>query len=322
MWRHYQIQTTFTPVHAQGPERAEKQRELSVKDQVADSIDTSLMIFRDPDTLLGYLDAVILHEPYSDICDTLVAMNAITAYMEEANLLKKRQLVRHHGISNVSTMDLRHYWKGNKASSTIPPPIVQNRMTCTNNCDWNVRRLCDIFHLEYQAFGVLSKPNKAMLEDKETVVLLAEEAGVSREAALYALLLGLCLPDLEDKGLVSVLKEENNDCGPELIKHPDKIKILNGTSNVAHMTEDLAGVDKAVGLLKDAVAWELIRLHRVHHGYMPPPEEIGVPPEQMPYSKIRKALVSFKKGLTMEEELSIESLLGELTAASDLDMCG
>lgn len=279
------------------------------------------MIFRDPETLIGYLDAVILHEPYSHVADTIAAMGAITAYMDQAKVLQEGELIRHHGMSNVSTTDIRYYWR--EGGSLAPRPIIQNRLISTNNCDMKVRSLCDTCNLEYQAFGVLSEANKAMLEDKETVEVLAQEAGVSREAALYALLLGLCLPDLQDEALVSTLKVENKIHRPEFIRQPDKFKIIDETSDVSRMAEDLAGVDKAMGLLKDAVAWELVRVHRVHHGRIPHSEETGVHPEHMPYSKVRRALESFRKGIIMDErEPNIEGILGLLHGASDFNMVG
>jgi len=79
--------------------------------------------------------------------------------------------------------------------------------------DGKIRKLCKECGIIYQSFWTLTG-NPEMLGYEE-IGIVAEKTGVSREVALYALVLGL-----------------------------GDITVLNGTTNTTRMKEDLEGVEK------------------------------------------------------------------------------
>lgn len=281
----YQIQTTFTPLESQDPDNVPYSKDDDPAVQAKTSIEASLDMFRDPVSGEAYLDAAILHAPYPSMTTTTQVLRAMSSFGGPGG--RVRQL----GISNVTEAELRDV----HARGDFLPQIVQNRCRYTNGLDRTARAFCKAHHIVYQAFGVLQ--NEPLLEDERTVLEVARALAVSREAALYALVMVALGADDHPGNLY------------------EDVKVLNGTADVQHMREDLEQVNRALCALKDAALWEVVRLDRARQdlGLHGKQEERGThPKEQHAFlgedrsvvlldeslgSKLRQAMESFRNGI-------------------------
>ncbi|KFA50299.1 hypothetical protein S40293_03311 [Stachybotrys chartarum IBT 40293] len=119
------------------------------------------------------------------------------------------QQIRNLGISNTS----QHVLDVTYSKMKIKPAVVQNRFHERTRYETELRASCQDKGIVFQSFWTLTA-NSALLKSYP-VSKVAEGAGVDRVAAYYSLVLGL-----------------------------GKMVILDGTTNEAHMTEDLKGIEK------------------------------------------------------------------------------
>lgn len=112
------------------------------------------------------------------------------------------------GISNVALPVVRAIY----AAATVKPSVVQNRFYAQTRYDSALRAFCREHHIAYQSFWTLTG-NPKLLKSKP-VLELAGKAEVGVPTALYALVMEL------------------------------GVEVLNGTTSVEHMREDLDGVEK------------------------------------------------------------------------------
>ena len=175
----------------------------SISDQVAASIASSLKNLRHTDDANeAYIDCLILHSPFPSMSQTQEAWQA----MERCVPTQARTL----GISNIYKLDaLRALYR----SATIAPSVVQNRFYPETHYDSSIRQFCREKGIVYQSFWTLTANPKLLRS--EPVGKVAVEAGVSREVALYGLVLGLA----------------------------EEMSVLDGTTNAGRMEEDLKGVE-------------------------------------------------------------------------------
>ncbi|OIW23338.1 Aldo/keto reductase [Coniochaeta ligniaria NRRL 30616] len=153
-----------------------------------------------------YLDCLVLHSPYPRHEDTLVAWRALSAHVPE--------FIRSLGISNIT----HHELQGLLDSPNVnpPPAVVQNRFAASEHgWDAATRSLCASSKIAYQGFWTLTA-NQREWQTSDYVGAVAAGAGVSRAVAWYSLMIGM------------------------------DIVVLNGTTNVDHMREDLAGLGRIV----------------------------------------------------------------------------
>ncbi|KAF2870425.1 aldo-keto reductase-like protein [Massariosphaeria phaeospora] len=133
--------------------------------------------------------------------------------------------IRALGISNVSLPILQAVYE----HATIKPSVVQNRFYPATKYDLALRYFCLEHDISYQSFWTLTG-NPRLLKS-EPVLTLAKLCQVNESVALYALVM--------DLGIV----------------------ILNGTTSVQHMDEDLAGIAKVSRWkLAHATNWARLRL--------------------------------------------------------------
>jgi len=148
-----------------------------------------------------YLDSVVLHSPLRTFPQTLEAWRTLESYIPSGT-------IRHLGISNVTLPVLKAL---HDAAST-KPAVVQNRFHRPTSYDVPLRRFCRANGIVYQSFWTLTG-NPTLLKHT-SVVRLAGHAGISKESALYALVLAM-----------------------------EGTTVLNGTTS--HMVEDLAALEAA-----------------------------------------------------------------------------
>ncbi|KAL9015103.1 MAG: hypothetical protein Q9173_000284 [Seirophora scorigena] len=143
----------------------------------------------DPSSL-PYIDCLLLHSPLSTLSSTLLAWRTLEFFVPDR--------IHHLGISNVNLNNLELMYD----LTDIKPAVVQNRwyVNPADPYDGALRRFCVEKGIVYQAFGVLNE-NPGLL-GSELVGEVARKVGMSREAALYCLLLEL--------GNVVALNETSN----------------------------------------------------------------------------------------------------------------
>ncbi len=135
------LQTKFTPLSGQDPDRIPYDRNAPLPRQVAQSVAVSLMNLR-----TDYLDCVLLHSPMPTLAQTQAAWRALEACVDTG-------CVRQLGISNCYRLD---DLKGLFDGARIKPTFVQNRFYADTNYDREVRAYCNQQQITYQSFWTLS----------------------------------------------------------------------------------------------------------------------------------------------------------------------
>ncbi|UZR30851.1 aldo/keto reductase family protein [Methylococcus mesophilus] len=135
------LQSKFTPVDGQDPERMPYDPKATLAEQIARSFETSLKNLGTP-----YLDCLILHSPLSGERETLEAWRAMETVFDGGGA---RQL----GISNCYRPELleRLY-----RLSRVKPAVVQNRFYAETRYDREIREFCRHNRIVYQSFWTLT----------------------------------------------------------------------------------------------------------------------------------------------------------------------
>jgi len=214
------LQTKFTSVQGQDPENMPYDGESPVTEQANASVMSSLRNFnfadvvRDDDPAEPYIDTLLLHSPMRSIDETMEVWRTLEQYVPNE--------IKNLGISNCNLFTLMDLYE----RSSIKPSVVQNRFYPNTKFDIGVRKFCQEKNIIYQSFWTLSA-NPKMVWSAE-VGALGHMAGISPQAALYCLVLGL-----------------------------GNVSILNGTKSLKHMQEDWDAIDKVKAwAASDPGTWE------------------------------------------------------------------
>ena len=199
------IQTKFTSVNGQDPNKMPYNPAASVSEQVHTSIKSSLQNIRpsaeNSSSELTYLDCLVLHSPLPTMAQTLEAWRAAETYVPHK--------VRYLGISNVTLSILEQLYD----SAKIKPAMVQNRFYHSTKFDVSIRTFCAERSIIYQSFWTLSA-NPKVIQGPE-VGHVADIVGLTPYEAMYCLVLGL-----------------------------ENVVVLNGTTNAKHMVDDLSCIQR------------------------------------------------------------------------------
>jgi len=150
------LQTKFTPLSGQDPNRIPYDPKAALADQVAESVAASRRNLQ-----TDYLDCVVLHSPMPTAAQTQSLWRALEAFVDSGQI---RQL----GISNCYHLtDLKTLFD----SARIKPAVVQNRFYADTHYDREIRAYCRQQQIIYQSFWTLSA-NPDLLANK-TVTALA-----------------------------------------------------------------------------------------------------------------------------------------------------
>jgi diketogulonate reductase-like aldo/keto reductase len=135
------LQTKFTSLSGQDPDRIPYDRAAALPHQVAQSVAVSLKNLQ-----TDYLDCVLLHSPMPTMTQTQSAWRALEAFIDTGH-------VRQLGISNCYRLDdLESLYE----AARIKPAVVQNRFYADTNYDRHIRAYCDQQQIIYQSFWTLS----------------------------------------------------------------------------------------------------------------------------------------------------------------------
>ncbi len=144
------LQTKFTPLDGQDPNRIPYDPNATLDVQVNQSFQTSLKNLQ-----TSYLDGLILHSPLSSLEKTFQVWRA----MEE---LVRNGGVKGLGISNC--YDLATFEKLYR-NADIKPAVIQNRFYANTGYDRQIRDFCRQHGVIYQSFWTLTA-NPHVLTDK------------------------------------------------------------------------------------------------------------------------------------------------------------
>ena len=174
-----------------------------VTEQVQASVRSSLKNLRptEEDSESSYIDSLVLHSPLPTLDETLKAWRTLETFVPHK--------VRNLGISNCTLFVLMELYE----RSEIKPAVVQNRFHPQTKFDIGLRKFCQDRGIIYQSFWTLTA-NPKLIQSAE-VGRFAEKVQISRQSALYCLVLGL-----------------------------GHTVMLNGTTSGEHMVQDLAAIEK------------------------------------------------------------------------------
>ncbi|KAI0453556.1 NADP-dependent oxidoreductase domain-containing protein [Xylaria acuta] len=153
------------------------------------------------------IDAFLLHVPLSSLIGTLEVWHALESIVERGG-------VRYLGIANVTIHGLQQLFE----HADVKPAVVQNWFRKTNGYDREVVAFCREHGIVYQIFGVFDEQNRELLNCNP--VKRRSGSTVSPYQALLQILFRVAA----FQGL--------------------QLCILDGTSSVQHMSENIEAVDQ------------------------------------------------------------------------------
>lgn len=149
------LQTKFTPVDGQEPQRIPYDPRAPLPEQVAQSLQVSLRNLQ-----TSYVDSLVLHSPLASSARTLQAWRAMEALVDSGG-------AKQIGISNCYSLEqLQRLCSG----ARIMPAVVQNRFYAQTGYDTDIRAFCRERSIIYQSFWTLTA-NPHVLEDPDVQAL-------------------------------------------------------------------------------------------------------------------------------------------------------
>ncbi len=135
------LQTKFTSLDGQDPQRIPYDPKASLNDQVSQSFEFSLTNLQ-----TTYLDCLVLHSPMTSPQLTLEVWRAMEKLVKSGGI---KQL----GISNCYELEaLEALYR----SAEIKPAIIQNRFYANTDYDRAIRAFCKVNGIIYQSFWTLT----------------------------------------------------------------------------------------------------------------------------------------------------------------------
>lgn len=166
------LQTKFTSLSGQDPNRIPYDSKAPLTDQIAQSVAASLKNLQ-----TDYLDCVLLHSPMPTMTQTQAVWRTLETFVD---LKQIRQL----GISNCYDLtDLKRLYE----TARIKPAVIQNRFYAETSYDREVRAYCDQNQIIYQSFWTLSA-NPHLLSHK-TITGLASTHNKTAAQILFRYLI-------------------------------------------------------------------------------------------------------------------------------------
>jgi diketogulonate reductase-like aldo/keto reductase len=165
------LQTKFTPVPGQDPQRIPYDPGAPLSEQVAQSFQASLRNLQ-----TDYLDCLVLHSPVRGEEEGAEVWRAMEAIADSGG-------ARQIGISNcydLAYLESLYDW------ARVKPSVVQNRFYAETGYDREIRRFCTQHGIVYQSFWTLTA-NPHVLAS-ESIVRLAGKYGRTPAQVLFRFL--------------------------------------------------------------------------------------------------------------------------------------
>ncbi|TLD29484.1 putative aldo-keto reductase [Venturia nashicola] len=196
------IQTKFTPPHGQDETNMPYDHSAPLEQQIHTSVASSLENLRPEATLASitdsYIDSLVIHSPYETIQETVAAYRLLETYVPKR--------VRSLGISNIYNLE---HLKALYDEVEIKPSFVQNRFYPQTKHDVELRKYCQEKGIVYQSFWTLTGNPKLLAS--EPVQSLSQLASVSKEVALYSLVISLGIAPLNGTTNAGRMKSDLDD---------------------------------------------------------------------------------------------------------------
>lgn len=149
------LQTKFTPLNGQDPNRIPYDPRAPLAAQIEQSFQASLANLK-----TDYLDCLVLHSPMGSAQETQSAWRAMESLVDRGG-------VRQLGISNcydVAYFEDLHRW------ARIKPAVLQNRFYEATGYDRDLRAFCARHGIVYQTFWTLSANPHVLTHDAVTAL--------------------------------------------------------------------------------------------------------------------------------------------------------
>jgi diketogulonate reductase-like aldo/keto reductase len=171
------LQTKFTPIGGQDPNRVPYDKKSPLEEQVQNSLKVSLTNLQ-----TQYLDSLVLHSPLDTLDDTLRVWRQFEDFVDSGKVLRL-------GISNCYDY---HTFTSLYEQARIKPSILQNRFYKDSNFDTELRVFCKANNIWYQSFWTLTASRDAL--DLPSVKELAASKALTAQGLMYAFLMSLGYP--------------------------------------------------------------------------------------------------------------------------------
>lgn len=165
------IQTKFTSIDGQDPNKIPYDKHANLTDQVKQSLDVSLR-----NLSLDFIDSLLLHSPMQTLEETLEVWTTFESFVDAG---KVRQL----GISNCYSLKS---FKKIYDKSRIKPAVLQNRFYNKSGYDKELRQFCKEKNIFYQSFWTLTANPKILKSNN--VVEIAKKWGKTPEQMFLLIL--------------------------------------------------------------------------------------------------------------------------------------
>eukprot|EP00591_Stephanopyxis_turris_P010916 CAMPEP_0195510304 /NCGR_PEP_ID=MMETSP0794_2-20130614/2985_1 /TAXON_ID=515487 /ORGANISM="Stephanopyxis turris, Strain CCMP 815" /LENGTH=358 /DNA_ID=CAMNT_0040637693 /DNA_START=292 /DNA_END=1368 /DNA_ORIENTATION=+ len=174
------IQTKFTSVSGQDPNRIPYDKDAVLEDQVLQSLKKSLENLR-----TDYLDSYVMHGPENTWEETLRVWSVMESFVE-------RGFVGQIGVSNAWDVD---FVKFLFERAQIKPAVVQQRFHADTKFEVEMRKFCEMYGIEFQSFWTLGANRHAL--HSQPVVELARKKELTVEELMYAYCLSIGITPLD-----------------------------------------------------------------------------------------------------------------------------
>lgn len=152
------LQTKFTPLNGQDPQKIPYDPNAGLSDQVAQSIQCSLKNLQ-----TSYLDCLVLHSPPAKRLQLTEVWEAIERAFDEG-------IVKQLGISNCYDLETLTFLFD---AAAVKPAVLQNRFYADTHYDRSLRKFCRQHRIVYQSFWTLTA-NPGILADASVTSLAAK----------------------------------------------------------------------------------------------------------------------------------------------------
>lgn len=168
------LQTKFTPINGQDPNRIPYDEQATLTEQVKQSLNASLKNLN-----TDYLDALVLHSPLHRFEDTLAVWRQFEKFVDE-------EKVKVLGISNC--YDLRTF-QALYEEARHKPKVLQNRFYAESSFDTGIRQFCKEKGILYQSFWTLTASRHALATPE--VKAIAATKQLTPQTLMYAFMMAL-----------------------------------------------------------------------------------------------------------------------------------
>ena len=217
------LQTKYTPVGGQDPNRIPYNPNDPPEEQVRTSLAVSLKNLK-----TDYIDSLVLHSPLNTYEDTMKVWRVMESFVDDGKVLQL-------GISNCYDYS---FFTALYEDARIKPKVLQNRFYDDSNFDTDLRKFCKEHKIWYQSFWVSRRTDQRTRFLKLTHThFLGKTLTANRQA--------LALPEVAELA-------KSHNLTPQTLMFAFLMSLgyvtpLSGTTNPVHMSHDVGVMERIQG---------------------------------------------------------------------------